>query len=158
MPRRAPLTLRASGIGPFAQRPLAHVAVGLDDAARDGEHERHRQVGDLVVEDVRRVRDGDAALARRGDVDAVVADAEHRDDLERGSCAISSRGTFDSPLAAIARMRGATAAKAAASLWWMRSCTGNAPRSDSIIGGQSLAAVSTSIRSVSAIACPHMPT
>ena len=29
------------------------------------------------------MRDGDAALARRGDVDAVVADAEHRDDLER---------------------------------------------------------------------------
>ena len=50
-----------------------------------------RQVGDLVVEHVRRVRDGDAALARRGDVDAVVADAEHRDDLERGHAARSAR-------------------------------------------------------------------
>jgi hypothetical protein len=75
-----------------------------------------------------------------------------------GSCAISSRGTFDSPLAAIARIRGAAAAKAAASLWWVRSCTVYTPRNDSIIGGQSLAAVNTSIRSVSAIRCPHMPT
>jgi len=65
---RAPLTLRA---------------IGLDEPARDGEDERQREVGDLVVEDARRVGDGDAALACSGDVDAVVADPEHRDDLER---------------------------------------------------------------------------
>ena len=80
---------RAADLARQRHRPVrpvaaAHVAVGLDQPARDGEHERDRQVGDLVVEDVGRVRDGDAALARRGDVDAVVADAEHRDELELG--------------------------------------------------------------------------
>src|SRR5664280_1053696 len=53
-----------------------------------------------------------------------------------GSCAMSSRGTFDSPLAAMARMRGAMATSAAGSVWCRRSWTRNAPWSDSIIGGQ----------------------
>ncbi len=79
---------RAADLARKRHRPLgpvaaANVAVGLDQAARDREDESDRQVGDLVVEDVRRVRDGDAALARRGDVDAVVADTEDRDELER---------------------------------------------------------------------------
>jgi hypothetical protein len=80
---------RAADLARQGHRPLgpaaaAHITIGLDDAPGDGEDEGHRQVGDLVVEHVRRVRDGNAAFHGSGDIDAVVADAEHRDDLERG--------------------------------------------------------------------------
>jgi hypothetical protein len=135
---------RAAHLARQRHRPVrpgaaAHVAVGLDQPARDGEDERHRQVGDLVVEDVRRVRHGDAALARGGDVDAVVADAEHRDDLELRAAARSARAapsTRRSPRsrgsAARRRERGGVALVRAV-------VDREPPRSDSIIGGQRLA-------------------
>src|SRR5450755_1265125 len=64
-----------------------------------------------------------------------------------GNFSISSRVTFDSPLAEMARILGAAAEKAAGSVSWTRSWTRNAPCSDSIIGGQRRATTSTSGRS-----------
>ena len=53
MPSRAPLDLARQRHR--AARPLAvaHVAIGLRDAARDGEDQGEREVGDLVVEHAR---------------------------------------------------------------------------------------------------------
>ena len=69
-----------------AVRPgaAAHVPVGRNDAARHGQRQRHGQVGHVVGQDVRRMGDRDAALARRRDIDPVVADTEYRDDFGRG--------------------------------------------------------------------------
>ena len=65
--------------GPLA---LAHILIGLRQPARDVEHQRQRQVGDVVVEHVGRVPDHHAAGLGRGDVHTVVAHAHDRDDLQ----------------------------------------------------------------------------
>ena len=63
---------------------VADPPVGRDDVPARREDQREREVGDGGVEDARRVRDGDAALAARLDVDEVVADAVVRDEAEVG--------------------------------------------------------------------------
>ena len=71
---------------PRAPSAVDDVAVGLDDAPRDGEHERPGEVGRRVGQDVGRVADLDAARRRRLDVDVVEADrvVGHRAQLRRG--------------------------------------------------------------------------
>ena len=64
------------------QSRTADQALALAEPPGDGENQRDREVGRRVGEDSRRVRDDDAALARGGDVDVVVADADIRDDAE----------------------------------------------------------------------------
>ncbi len=56
--------------------------VALDDATGRCQEERERQVGGCLGEDARRVRDEDAALGRRRNVDVVVADGHLRDDAQ----------------------------------------------------------------------------
>ena len=70
-------------LGPALQ-PLArvHEAIEAHEAAARHHDEADRDVGDVVGEHVRRVGHLDAALAAVVDRHAVVADAEHRDDLE----------------------------------------------------------------------------
>ena len=63
---------------------LADPPVGRDDVPAGREDQREREVGDGGVEHAGRVRDGDAALAARLDVDEVVADAVVRDEAEVG--------------------------------------------------------------------------
>ena len=53
----------------------------LDDAARDGENERHRHIRCVLGQDAWRVGDGDAAFGGGGDVDVVDAIAEIGDQL-----------------------------------------------------------------------------
>ena len=77
------MTLRLSGERALRPLAVAHEAVGLRNAPRDGEQQADREVGHVVVQHLRRVGDRHAALVRRCDVDAVVADAEHRDHFER---------------------------------------------------------------------------
>ena len=52
----------------------------LPQPARDREHQRDREVGGRVRQHAGRVRDPHAVLARRVDVDVVVADGHVRDD------------------------------------------------------------------------------
>ena len=68
-----------------ALRPFArlHEAVEAHEAAAGHHDQRDGDVGDVVGQHVRRVRHLDAAPAAVIDRHAVVADAEHRDDLER---------------------------------------------------------------------------
>src|SRR5690606_29005843 len=54
----------------------------LRDAAGGGEHERERQLGGRLGEDVRRIADGDAARGRGEDIDIVVTDRVVRDDAK----------------------------------------------------------------------------
>ena len=63
--------------------PGADVAVGLRDPAEHGDGEADGEVCDVVGEDVGGVGDPDPALAALGEVDAVDADGEGGDDLER---------------------------------------------------------------------------
>lgn len=63
--------------------PGADIAVGLRDPAEDGDGEPDGEVGDVVGEDVGGVGDPDPAVAALGEVDAVDADGEGGDDLER---------------------------------------------------------------------------
>lgn len=56
---------------------------GAHALAGEGEHEGEREVGHVVVEDVRRMRHRHAAGLGGRDVDAVVADSHHGNDLER---------------------------------------------------------------------------
>jgi hypothetical protein len=64
--------------------PFAHEAVRLDEVAAAGEDQREGQVGHRRVEDARRVRDGDPALAAGGYVHGVVADAVVRHEPQVG--------------------------------------------------------------------------
>ncbi len=70
---------RQRPVGPLA---VAHEAVRLRQRARHREHQAEGQVGHVVVQHAGRVRDGHAARLGRRDVDAVVADAHHRDQFE----------------------------------------------------------------------------
>ena len=64
---------------PFAG---VHEAIEAHEAAAGHHDQRDRDVGDVVGQHVGRVGDLDAALLAVVDRHAVVADAEHRDDLE----------------------------------------------------------------------------
>ncbi len=70
------------------KRPLArpaavtHVAIGEHDLSRGREHQADGEIGDLGGQYAGRVGDGNAALARGGEIDAVGADAEQGDHLE----------------------------------------------------------------------------
>ena len=66
-------------LGPFA---LAHHLVLHHQAPPRGENERHGMVGHFLDERVGHVRDGNAELGRRRDIDRVDADAAQRHDLE----------------------------------------------------------------------------
>ena len=63
-----------------AAAPNQPIAFG--DAPRDAEDQRPGEIGGRLGQHVRRVGDDDAALARRGDVDVVVADGDVRNDLQ----------------------------------------------------------------------------
>ena len=65
--------------GPFAG-PRHLVALG--DAARHGQHQRHRDVGRIFGQDSRRVGNGDAARLGGGKVDMVHARSERSDQLQ----------------------------------------------------------------------------
>ena len=60
----------------------AHEPVALGDAPDEREQERERELGGRRREHVRRVRDDDAALRRRREVDVVVADRVLRHDAQ----------------------------------------------------------------------------
>ena len=68
-----------------ALRPFARhgEAVEPDEAAARHHHERHGNIRDIIREHVRGVRHLEPALPAVVDGDAVVADTENRDDLER---------------------------------------------------------------------------
>ena len=61
---------------------LSDVAVVSDELARHREEEGDRKIGDVVIEDARRIADDHAALLGMRDVDRVGADADGTDDLE----------------------------------------------------------------------------
>ncbi len=63
--------------------PCLHKAIRAHEPAARHQHESDGDVGDVVGEDVGRVRHLDAARAAIVDRHAVIADAEHRYDLER---------------------------------------------------------------------------
>ena len=71
-----------SGNEPFGHSPGAQISLGLRQPAHRHEHQRHRGVGDFVVEHAGRMGDDDPVLRRPFGVDMVVADAETGDDLE----------------------------------------------------------------------------
>ena len=79
MPRRLPHTRSVSGIGarsqPFARTWRSWTTMRRTTARISAE----RHVRDALGDHARRVGDGDAELARRGDVDAVVTGARRRD-------------------------------------------------------------------------------
>ena len=60
----------------------AHIAIGLDEFAQRRDQQSHRDVGDFLGQHVRRVGDDDVMLARIGEIDMVIADAEAGDDFE----------------------------------------------------------------------------
>jgi hypothetical protein len=66
---------------------VAHVVEVLDEATRDVEDKRDRQVRDRVAEHARRIAHGDAARRGGSDVDVVVSDAEVRDHSKLGRSA-----------------------------------------------------------------------
>ena len=61
-----------------------HEAVQAHKAAAGHQDQSQRNVGNVVGQYIRRVGHLDAALLAVGDRNAIVADAEHRNDLERG--------------------------------------------------------------------------
>ena len=65
-------------------QPGADIAVGLDELAQGRDQKAHRDVGDLLGQDVGRVGDDDAVLGRIFGIDVVVADAEARHHLNLG--------------------------------------------------------------------------
>lgn len=75
---------RGERVGPRRPVPGAQVAVRLRDLAHGRQEQPEGEVGHLVGEHVRRVRDDDAPLRRGADIDRIVADAETRHDLELG--------------------------------------------------------------------------
>ena len=90
LPRRSEPSMKSSA-NPF-HSPAAHQPVALDDPAHDAEDQRPRQVGGGLGEHVRRVGDDDAALARGGDVDVVVADGDRgRRPSDRGPASSTAR-------------------------------------------------------------------
>ena len=72
------------GEGERTRRPFARAqeTLCLGQAAHRHDGQRHRDVGDFVVEHARRVGHDDSMLARPFSVDMLVADAETGDDLE----------------------------------------------------------------------------
>ena len=87
IPSVAPLTSPAevADVRPaVCQRPLRTCRSPGDDAAARRQDEREGEVCGRRVEDARCVRHCDAAPMRRADVDAVVADAEVRDQSQTG--------------------------------------------------------------------------
>ena len=64
---------------PFAG---ARERIGFDDAARDGEQQRPRQVSRGFVENAGRVGARDLAAAERGEVEIVIADGDVGDDAQ----------------------------------------------------------------------------
>ena len=68
----------------IARRPFAgaQIALRLRQFAHRREQQPERGVGDLFVEDARRVGHGDAVRARPFRIDVVVADAEGRDEFQ----------------------------------------------------------------------------
>jgi hypothetical protein len=69
---------------PRGPASLAHRAVAFGQPARGGEEQRECEVRRRLCEHAGRVTDGDAALARRVDVDVVVADRHRADDAQAG--------------------------------------------------------------------------
>src|SRR5579884_242524 len=67
-----------------APTPVAYEAVSCDEMSPAGEDQGEREVGDCGIEDTRRVRDRNPALAARTDVHVVVAHAVVRDKAEIG--------------------------------------------------------------------------
>ena len=63
-----------------ADQPIA-----LADATSNAENQGPGELGHCLRQHIRRVRDDDAALARRGDIDIVVSDRDSRNHLERRS-------------------------------------------------------------------------
>jgi hypothetical protein len=65
-----------------APATIADEAVRLRDAPADGEHQSNRQVGDIIVQHARRIRDLDAVGGREVHVDVVITDPKIRDQPE----------------------------------------------------------------------------
>ena len=82
MPTVRPPSFVVSSGPCFSHSPAAHEPVGLTKPRPVISTSADRDVGDVVGQHVGRVRHLDAALAAVVDRHAVVADAEHRDDLE----------------------------------------------------------------------------
>ena len=62
----------------------AHESVTETDAANRCNGQAHGKVGDAFVQHFRRVRDDQAALPGRFQIDAIYADAKTRDDFKLG--------------------------------------------------------------------------
>ena len=82
MPTRLPESLVVSSGPRFSHSPDCTKRLSAHEAAAGHHDEAERDVGDVVGEHVRRVGHLDAALPAVVDRHAVVAHAEHRDDLE----------------------------------------------------------------------------
>ena len=113
MPTLRPRSVAVSGYGLLEPFACAQVAVGLRQLANRREQQPDREIGDLLGQDVGRVRHDDAAPAGLGCVDGVVADAEIGDDLELRQPV--HEGAVDVAWLPVAtpRMRGASSAMSA---------------------------------------------
>ena len=96
-PERLPAKALAEHEG-RRERPLllpAHEAVALGNAPQQCQHERDRELGGRLGQHVGSVRDDHAAPRRLLQVDAVVADAEVRDDAKSRPGSIEELGADD---------------------------------------------------------------
>lgn len=74
--------LGGQGCGPLRPSAFAHEPVLPDRAADGRQNQGPRGIGHALGQHIRRVRDRDASCASRRRVDAVVAHAERRDELQ----------------------------------------------------------------------------
>jgi hypothetical protein len=104
--RRARQLLREPALRPrSAPTARADEPVALHDLPPHGEDQREGEVGGRLVEHARRVGHDHPARRARGDVDPVVADAEVRDDAQRGQEVERDRLVReDQPLDILARL------------------------------------------------------
>ena len=125
---------RIGALDPFAG---AQIALGLREFAHRAQDQPERGVGDLLVEHLRRVGDGDAVLGRPFDVDVVVADAR-RSRRSRASAASTSGPRRSCPTTrstAMARTRGPISSSSASrSLASASRCTVNGASPLTMVG------------------------
>lgn len=84
MPKRLPVTFRASGRLPARPLPSTHEAVTRAKLPQIGKNQAHGHVGDVVGEYIWRCRYPNAALPRSLKVDSIRPDPIDRDDLKFG--------------------------------------------------------------------------
>jgi len=111
--------------GHRAAQPAAgtHITVSACNAAHRCQHQADGEVGDIVGQYVRRVRDGDAVFARGNEIDRVDADAEAGDQTQQRQASIKARDAPAPPVVTRISTRGAMrASRASRSMashrWW----------------------------------------